>query len=226
MQHQLLFCCYAAAPANRTYVGSRIYFVFWFSLGFRWQADEHNISLQQQVVQGCAQFLLLIQYNLQSMKLFFPVCFIAISIAACHSSEQQSKVVTMNAKDINLSPVVHDRLTADQMVKVRRIQKSLAEVYPVPLDETITNFKRDQDPGKEIAIWLKMASAYEKFISKHPQTDFLKKQEAFKLVLLRSMMADREAAQEAGLKALSKEEIGDIFQYYNAEAMPLTIRQH
>jgi len=90
------------------------------------------------------------------------------------------------------------------MEKVRRIQKSLREVYPVFLEETVTNFKRDHNPDKEIAIWLNMASAYEKFINRHPGADSLKKQEAFKLILLRSMMSDREAIQQAGLKALNK----------------------
>jgi hypothetical protein len=159
------------------------------------------------------------------MKLFFYGCFIVISIAGCNSSQQESKVVTMKAKDINLGPVVHDRLTADQMDKIKKIQKTFEEVYPVSLEETVTNFKRDQNPNKEIGVWLNMASAYEKFIRKYPETDSLKKQEVFKLTLLRSMMPDQEAIKEASLKALNKEEIKELLHNYNVEAIPITTRE-
>lgn len=159
------------------------------------------------------------------MKIFFYACFIAISFAACNSSEQKSKVVAMNTKDVNLSPVIHDSLTTGQREKVRRIQKTFEEVYPVSLEETVANFKRDQNPDKEIGIWLNMASAYEKFINKYGRKDPLKRQEAFKLILLRSMMPDQEAIKEAELRVLNDEEIKDVLRTYNVGATPITTRQ-
>ena len=159
------------------------------------------------------------------MKLFFYACFIIISIAACNSTEQKPGVVMMDPKNINPGPVIHDSLTAEQMEKVKRIQKTFEEVYTATLEETVTDFKRDQNPDKEIAIWLNMASAYEKYTNKYPRADSVKKQEAFQLILLRSMMPDQEAVKEAKLKVLSKEEINELLHNYNAEAAPITTRE-
>jgi hypothetical protein len=159
------------------------------------------------------------------MKLFFYACFIIISIPACNSTEQKPEIVKMDPKEISVGPVVHDSLTTEQMEKVKRIQKTFEEVYPASLEETVTDFKRDQHPDKEITIWLNMASAYEKYIRKYPGVDSVKKQEAFQLILLRSMMPDQEAVNEAKLKVLSLEEINELLSNYNVEAAPIITRE-
>src|SRR5688572_26620125 len=159
------------------------------------------------------------------MKLLFYACFLIVSIAACNSTEQKPKIVKMDPKEISVGPVVNDSLTGEQMEKVKHIQKTFEEVYPASLEETVTDFKRDQHPDKEITIWLYMASTYEKYIRKYPGADSLKKQEAFQLILLRSMMPDQEAVKEAKLKVLSQEEINELLRNYNAEAVPITTHE-
>jgi hypothetical protein len=159
------------------------------------------------------------------MKFIFYACSIIISVAACNSAEKKPAIVKMDSKEITVGPIVHDSLTSEQMEKVKRIQKTFEEVYPTSLEETVTNFKRDQHPDKEITIWLNMATAYEKYIRKYPRADSAKKKEAFQLILLRSMMPDQEAVQEAKLKMLSHEEITEVLHNYNVEAAPITTRQ-
>src|SRR5687767_2424991 len=129
--------------------------------------------------------------------------FLLSCLIACDSLKKESQIQKLNSKDISLGPIRHDSLTADQLNKVQRIQMTFAEVFPASLEETITNFKRDQHPDKEIEIWLNMAAAYEKFISKDPLADSAKKKDTFRLLLLRSMMTNEEAIKEAQIKHLS-----------------------
>lgn len=158
------------------------------------------------------------------MKLIYPLLLFCFGVIACNSSKREGEVVTMKASDIEMGPVVHDSLTSDQMEKAKKIQATFAEVYPVSLEETVTNFKRDLNVDKEIAIWLNMANAYQSFISKNAITDSVKKQEAYKLLLLRSMMEENKAIEESGTKGLSNKEIKELFQYYTSAPSPITVR--
>jgi hypothetical protein len=158
------------------------------------------------------------------MRILLLTAFVIFTASACNSRQEKPKVMMMNVKDINLGPVIQESLTAGQIQKIKQIQQTFREVYPATLEETITNFKRDQHPDKEIDIWLKMASAYEMFVQKHTNCDSIKKQEAFKLILLRSMMPSREALEQAQVKVLSQEERDDLLHYYQLEAVPITTR--
>lgn len=138
---------------------------------------------------------------------------------------KQDKVIqTMNPKDIAISPVVHDTLSKTQLEKIKRIQEVFAEVNPSTLEETITDFKRDRNPDNEIAIWLQMATAYEKFTLKRAKTlDLEKKKEAYKLILMRSMASENEARKGTDIKLLTEPEIDEIFSYYQSAPKPLTV---
>ena len=105
-----------------------------------------------------------------------------------------------------------------------RDRSSFADVYKISLEETITNFKRDQNPDNEIEVWLNMLKAYEKFVYKNgTQIELNKKTEVFKLILMRSMMDEKEAEFETKCTILNKDEIKEIFSYYKMEAKPLLI---
>ncbi|HUC79627.1 MAG TPA: hypothetical protein VMR70_01875 [Flavisolibacter sp.] len=159
------------------------------------------------------------------MKPFIYACFAIIVFASCNASEPQPEVAKINAAEISPSPVVHDSLTAEQMEKVVRIQKTFAEVFPATLEETITNFKRDQNPDKEITVWLNMANVYEAFVRKHAVINLAKKHEVFKLILLQSMMSDEEALMETNPQTLNKKEIEELLKSYDANAVPITVEK-
>jgi hypothetical protein len=167
-------------------------------------------------------------FKLNKLVLIFSaVCIIGLTQFSCEpkTNSDNSKVETVNVKDLNLSPVVHDTLNKQQIGKIKIIQEIFAEVNPSTLDETITNFKRDQNPDNEIAIWLTMATAYEKFILKNKNINFNKKEEAYKLILMRSMENETEAKLKSNLKLLSDKEVSEIFSYYNLEAKPIKVEQ-
>jgi hypothetical protein len=154
--------------------------------------------------------------------LFF---LVILTMAACNTPDQnKDKEKLFKTSELQLGPVRHDTLSTTQLADIRKIQQVFAGVYPASLDETITNFKRDAHPDGEIAVWLTMATAYEKFIAlKGLDTSFAIKKEAFELILLRSMMPEEEAKTKATLKVLSVKDVQTIFKLYDNAPKPLTV---
>jgi hypothetical protein len=88
--------------------------------------------------------------------------------------KNKENVVTkeMAIEDLKLNDVLHDSLTATQIEAIERIHKTFSEINSSTLEETIDNFKRDQHPDREIAIWLTMVDVYEYFtLDKNPSID-------------------------------------------------------
>ena len=146
---------------------------------------------------------------------------IFIVIYSCKPKSENNDVEKLIPNEI-----VHQELTKEQIEKIKKIQSSFADVYKISLEETITNFKRDQNPDNEIQIWLNMLNVYEKFIHKNDNEIALnKKEEVFKLILMRSMMEENEAKIEAKCVILNENEIKEIFSNYKMEAKPLVIEK-
>ena len=153
--------------------------------------------------------------------------FISIVLIFCscdYSKDDKQNVQTIDPNDIQVSEIVHDSLTTDQIQRIKRVQSTFAEVYPVSLEETITNFKRDQNPDKEIDIWLQMAYTYEKYVSsKQNKLDLNTKKEVYKLILSRSMMSDEEAIANSKLTILTEKEAKEVLSYYQLKPDPLDV---
>jgi hypothetical protein len=158
---------------------------------------------------------------------FLLLTILGLTLFSCKTNDksEKSKVQIINVNDLTLSPVVHDTLSSDQIEKITKIQTAFLEVNPSTLEETITNFKRDRNPGNEIAIWLAMADAYEMFTAKNKSIDIYKKKEAYGLILMRSMENEEGAKAKSNLKLLTEKEVSEIFSYYNLEAKPIAVEQ-
>lgn len=144
---------------------------------------------------------------------------------SCNSNkDNKQNSQTLNPNDIQISEVVHDSLTAEQIEKIKKIQSTFAEVYPVSLEQTITDFKRDQNPDSEIDIWLQMVDAYEKYLSsKKGNVDLKTKLEVYKLILSRTMMSEEEAIVNTKLTILTEKEAREILSYYTAIPDPIDV---
>ncbi|WP_299098468.1 hypothetical protein [uncultured Winogradskyella sp.] len=124
------------------------------------------------------------------------------------------------------APIVNDALSDEQLNNISHIHKTFNEVFPVSLEETIANFKRDENPSEEITIWLAMANAYESFVTKDSNNLTLdKKKEVFKAVFIRSMMSEDEFIQKEidNFRRLSKDDINYILQHYKLQPKPIII---
>ncbi|RKS02858.1 hypothetical protein [Flavobacterium sp. 102] len=152
--------------------------------------------------------------------------FLAIIISSCNFNKAEDNVQTIDPKNIKLNEVIHDSLSKEQIHKIEKIQSTFAEVYPVSLEETITNFKRDQNPDSEIEIWLEMANTYEKYLNSENKLDLKTKKEVFKLILSRSMMPEEEAIENSKLEILTKDKAKKVLSYYSMKADPIDVEEH
>lgn len=150
---------------------------------------------------------------------------LAIIISSCDFKKAEDNIQTIDPENIRINEVVHDSLSEEQIYKIEKIQSTFAEVYPVSLEETMTNFKRDQNPDSEIEVWLEMAKAYEKYLNSEAKLDLKTKKEAFKLILSRSMMPEEKAIENANLEILTKEKARKVLSYYSLKADPLDVEQ-
>ncbi|MBQ4822378.1 hypothetical protein [Aquimarina sp. MMG016] len=154
--------------------------------------------------------------------------FLITMITSCQDTKSEnSNYQKINPKKLTPGSIVHKSLSKEQLQKIKKIHKAFTEVYPISLDETITNFKRDQNPDNEIEIWSAMKEAYEKFALKNNREDQLqKRKEAFKLVLMRSMMSEEETIRMFDLKILTKSEVDKILDSYLLSKKPIKIETH
>ncbi|MFH7005001.1 hypothetical protein [Flavobacterium bizetiae] len=140
-------------------------------------------------------------------------------------AQKNEKTQTIIPNNLVPGPIVHDKLSDEQIEKITKIQTVFYDVYPVSLEETITNFRRDRNPDNEIKVWFTMMQTYEKFVSNHPDITLEKKSEAFKLILTRSMMDEDKVRAQTETQLLTNNEVNEIFSYYTEKSQPLLIEK-
>lgn len=149
------------------------------------------------------------------MKVFIPIAILLLLTNACNNHPGSNDDTTTSSNASIPVQAVQDTLSGNQLEKIKRIQSTFFEVYPVSLDETISDFKKDPDRDRQIEIWMKMADAYENYVKSKKEIDLPRKKEAFTLILSRSMMSPELAVANAKLKLLDAEEIREILSYCN-----------
>jgi hypothetical protein len=71
-----------------------------------------------------------------------------------------------------------------------------------------------------------MADTYQRFTSRTNKAIGLdKKNEAYELILLRSMMTEGEVLQKYVPKVLTKDEVNEIFSYYSDPPQPVKVEK-
>jgi hypothetical protein len=102
-------------------------------------------------------------------------------------------------------------LTAAQTDRVRRLHATFAEVDAFRLEERIVEVAAHRDAERELATWERMAAAYERFTAGR-ELSLQARNEAFKIVLLRSMSSEREVLRHQRLRVLSREDAIEIMR--------------
>ena len=134
------------------------------------------------------------------------------------------EVETANISDIQPGPVRHQQLTDEQMKRIRRIHQTFQEVYPISLEKTIENFKRDIDPEPEIVIWERMAEAYTVYLRKH-KLSLEEKKAVYEILLLRSAAPERYVLENLQNRVFSEEKIKEIMRYYQVTEQPFIVEE-
>ncbi|MCC9066154.1 hypothetical protein [Flavobacterium piscisymbiosum] len=165
--------------------------------------------------------------KINTIILLAGLLLILVSIFLSYKKAQKKQnSETLDPNKIIAGPIVHDELSEEQIEKITKIQSVFSDIYPISLEDTITNFKRDRNPDNEIMVWENMMYAYETFISKNPEIDVEKKSEVFKLILTRSMMDESKVRSQTEFKILNENEVNEILASYILESKPVIIEKH
>jgi hypothetical protein len=137
-----------------------------------------------------------------------------------NNETQESEWIDPNS--IQQVPIIRDSLTSDQIDKIEFLFATFEDVDDTSLKKWIEDFKRDQNPDREIEIWIMMANAYNSFCQ-GKALDLEVKKEVYKVVLMRSTAPEDEVLTHLELAHLSNKEVIRIMKNYNLEAKPIRI---
>lgn len=70
------------------------------------------------------------------------------------------RYIVVDRRDIHPGPFRHDVLPPDFVVRAKLVQYAFGDAVLPDLPEFVDNFRRDADPGRELMIWERMASAF------------------------------------------------------------------
>jgi hypothetical protein len=97
------------------------------------------------------------------------------------------------------------------MARIESLQKVFFEVDGQTLDQWVDNFKRDVNPDRELAVWERMAKAYDGYCSRRDLT-LDAKREVYRIVLLRSMASQEDVLKTLELKTLSRNDAIEVMK--------------
>ena len=147
------------------------------------------------------------------MRAMFTSLLAFLGIGCSGAGPTQRQTQTVNAADLKPNEIQHERLSEEQVRRIARLHEIFAEVDSSSLEKWIDNFKRDQDPDLEIAIWERIAKRYTDYCSQR-NLSLDAKDDVFQTLVLRSMTSDEEQVKKLKLKALSLEEARKIMREY------------
>ena len=127
----------------------------------------------------------------------------------------KGKLQTINISELQQNEIVHEKLSDEQINRIKNFQEILKEVNTTPIEKTIENFQRDLNPDKEIAIWERIAKAYKSVNSENENLSIEDKNEVYNLLLYRSMMPKEQVLKKVKLKSLTLEKANDFINYYD-----------
>lgn len=143
------------------------------------------------------------------MRVFLSSLLALLGIS-CSKNQEPQKVPIASLKP---GPIQHSQLTADQLERIKRLRQTFADVDESSLETWIDNFKRDANPDTEIAVWERIARAYQAYCSERDLSIEAKK-EVQTVLLLRSMTSEEEVLKGSKLKLLSAEDAKEVMKRY------------
>ncbi|WP_432670372.1 hypothetical protein [Flavobacterium sp. SM2513] len=128
--------------------------------------------------------------------------------------KEDSKTIMIDPSELTPGPIQHNELSESQTEKIKSIHKTFEEVYPITLEESITNFKRDLNIDKEINLWLKMKEAFISVLNEKKYEKVEERKEVFKIILMNTMMPKNEVKDNMEIKVLSENDTDYILNEF------------
>ena len=122
------------------------------------------------------------------------------------NDDQKVKWVKIDQIKDDLPPIRHPELPKELIERIEKFQKTFGEIYPVSVEKTIDNFKRDTHPEREVKIWEAMAETWKSYTEEHANLSQDEKKELLGILL------DGSSAPEhpGGFKYFSQENVKEI----------------
>ena len=93
----------------------------------------------------------------------------------------------------NIQPgttVYHEHLPADLIERIKNFKAILGDMVSASIEHTIENFKRDQNPEREVESWEWIAKTYAAACKKNPEMTPDERKDIYRTTLLASMKID------------------------------------
>ena len=74
-----------------------------------------------------------------------------------------------------------------QIERIKDFKSILVDVEEISIEKTLSNFKKEISPEKEIKSWEHIANAYQSYVSQKSIKDLAVKKEVFSIILATSM---------------------------------------
>ena len=95
-------------------------------------------------------------------KISFAITLFGLLLFSCNGGKNKETTM-MDPNEILPGPILADTLSSVQLKKIDYLYATFKEVDPTTKEKWIEDFKRDQDPDREIEIWEMMANAYNSY---------------------------------------------------------------
>lgn len=111
--------------------------------------------------------------------------------------EGLSEGVAVGQDKVGFSGHRHGPFDDDIRAMLEGLRVTLAEVYPLSLDQWEDGFRRDAEPAREIALWLDLAGTYRRLVEEVFQHLESEHRAAIFRVLLAALTSEEAALETA-----------------------------
>jgi hypothetical protein len=116
----------------------------------------------------------------------------------------------LQPSDLHKGPIRRPVLPDSFVGRIKAFKAVLSDVDPTSLETAIDNFKRDRHPEEELAIWERIASTYQLFVSRNSISDPAIRKEVFAVLIGASMGSE----DWSNIKKLTSDQIDDLVASY------------
>ncbi len=145
-----------------------------------------------------------------------------VSLLIVSSLVSATETKIMNPNDIEIGPILHQRLTDDLLNRIKSITDILEVVDGVSYEQSVDLYKRDLDPEANLVIYEEMARVYKEFCDSRCMSQS-ERMDVYRLVLIRSMFEEDDVLKNIDLNVLNQQEALSIIKSYKLKAESIVV---
>lgn len=80
----------------------------------------------------------------------------SVLVKSPDGSQFQVELIALDKK-----PLPESELTDGQIERIKRFRETLADAHPAPIEEVLSDFRKDDNPEEEIRVWEEIAALFQ-----------------------------------------------------------------